>query len=135
MTSGARRFYRDWAGIAHDAVGSLRIEAARTPANTDLADLIDELATHSAEFAGRWDAHDVEYYRSGRQRFHQPDVGDLDLDYDALEVPADPGLTILTCTLAPAHPTPPPSPGSKNTPIRYDSGPADDGRRVHTEPR
>jgi transcriptional regulator with XRE-family HTH domain len=31
----ARRFYRDWAGIAHDAVGSLRTAAARTPANTD----------------------------------------------------------------------------------------------------
>ncbi|MEV1248320.1 helix-turn-helix transcriptional regulator [Nonomuraea sp. NPDC049750] len=96
----ARRFYRDWEGIAHDAVGSLRVEAARTPTNADLADLIDELATHSAEFAGRWDAHDVEYYRSGRQLFHHPDVGDLDLDYDALEIPADPGLTIVTYTLA-----------------------------------
>ncbi|MFD7204326.1 helix-turn-helix transcriptional regulator [Streptomyces sp. NPDC059893] len=100
----ARRFYRDWEGIAHDAVGSLRTEAARTPADTDLADLIDELATHSEEFAQRWDAHDVEYYRSGQQRFHHPDVGDLDLDYDALEVPADPGLTIVTYTLAPTAP-------------------------------
>ncbi|MFF3517581.1 helix-turn-helix transcriptional regulator [Streptomyces sp. NPDC002573] len=97
----ARRFYRDWEGIAHDAVGSLRTEAARNPADTDLADLIDELATCSEEFAQRWDDHDVEYYRSGGQRFHHPDVGDLDLDYDALEVPADPGLTIVTYTLAP----------------------------------
>ncbi|WP_433517797.1 helix-turn-helix transcriptional regulator [Nonomuraea sp. CA-143628] len=100
----ARRFYRDWAGIAHDAVGSLRVEAARAPTNADLADLIDELTTHSAEFASRWDAHDVEYYRSGRQRFHHPDVGDLDLDYDALAIPADPGLTIVTYTLAPNAP-------------------------------
>ncbi|MCC5480554.1 helix-turn-helix transcriptional regulator [Streptomyces barringtoniae] len=96
----ARRFYRNWEGIAHDAVGSLRTEAARNPADTDLADLIDELATCSDEFAQRWDDHDVEYYRSGQQRFHHPDVGDLDLDYDALEVPADPGLTIVTYTLA-----------------------------------
>ncbi|MEW2403603.1 helix-turn-helix transcriptional regulator [Streptomyces sp. NPDC046862] len=100
----ARRFYRDWNGIAHDAVGSLRTEAARTPGHTDLADLIDELAAHSAEFATRWDAHDVEYYRSGQQRFHHPSVGDLDLDYDALEIPADPGLTIVTYTLAPTAP-------------------------------
>ncbi|MFC9457098.1 helix-turn-helix transcriptional regulator [Streptomyces sp. NPDC056983] len=97
----ARRFYRDWDGIAHDAVGSLRTEAARTPGNTDLADLIDELATQSPEFAMRWDAHDVEYYRSGQQRFHHPAVGNLDLDYDALEIPADPGLTIVTYTLSP----------------------------------
>ncbi|MFE9454966.1 hypothetical protein [Streptomyces sp. NPDC006739] len=100
----ARRFYRDWNGIAHDAVGSLRAESARTPANTDLADLIVEIATRSDEFAGRWDAHDVEYYRSGRQRFHHPDAGDLDLDYDALEIPAGPGLTIVTYTLAAASP-------------------------------
>ncbi|WP_433479680.1 hypothetical protein ACQPZP_26525 [Spirillospora sp. CA-142024] len=45
-------------------------------------------------------AHDVEYYRSGRRRFHQPDACDLDLDYDAREIPADPGLTIVTYTLA-----------------------------------
>ncbi|MEU4897975.1 helix-turn-helix transcriptional regulator [Streptomyces sp. NPDC044780] len=100
----ARRFYRGWDGIAHDAVGSLRAEAARTPGNTDLADLIDELTTHSGEFALRWDAHDVEYYRSGQQRFHHPAVGDLDLDYDALEIPADPGLTIVTYTLAATAP-------------------------------
>ncbi|MFF2249764.1 helix-turn-helix transcriptional regulator [Streptomyces sp. NPDC058142] len=100
----ARRFYRDWERIAHDAVGSLRTEAARTPGNTDLADLIDELATQSAEFAQRWDAHDVEYYRSGQQGFHHPAVGDLDLDYDALEIPADPGLTIVIYTLNPAAP-------------------------------
>lgn len=104
LDARARRFYRDWNGIAHDAVGSLRTEAARTPGNTDLADLIDELAAHSDEFAARWDAHDVEYYRSGQQHFHHPAVGDLDLDYDALEIPADPGLTIVTYTLAPTAP-------------------------------
>jgi transcriptional regulator with XRE-family HTH domain len=100
----ARRFYRDWDGIAHDAVGSLRTEAARNPTDTDLADLVDELASCSDEFSVRWEAHDVEYYRSGRQRFHHPDVGDLDLDYDALEVPADPGLTLVTYTVATTAP-------------------------------
>ncbi|MGQ4420943.1 transcriptional regulator, partial [Streptomyces sp. SAS_269] len=49
--------------------GRLRAEAARTPADTDLADLAAELATHSEEFAQRWNAHDVECYRSGQQRF------------------------------------------------------------------
>ncbi|WP_211127962.1 helix-turn-helix transcriptional regulator [Streptomyces yatensis] len=96
----ARHFYRDWDGIAHDAVGSLRTEAGRTPGNAGLADLVDELTAHSDEFARRWVAHDVEYYRSGRQLFHHSAVGDLDLDYDALEIPADPGLTIVTYTLA-----------------------------------
>jgi hypothetical protein len=42
----------------------------------------------------------VRYYRSGVQPFHHPAVGDLDLDFDALEVPTDPGLTILVYTAA-----------------------------------
>ena len=100
----ARVFYRDWECIAHAAVGSLRAEAARNPADTDLADLIDELAMHSEEFAHRWDAHALDYYRSGKQSFHHRVVGDLDLDYDALEIPADPGLTIITYTLAATAP-------------------------------
>ncbi|MER8000984.1 hypothetical protein [Streptomyces sp. NPDC095613] len=94
----ARTFYRNWQGVARDAVGSLRIEAARAPDDPDLADLLVELAARSPEFTRRWNAHDVEYYRSGTQSFHHPDVGDLDLDYDALEVAADPGLTIVTYT-------------------------------------
>ncbi|WP_435226132.1 helix-turn-helix transcriptional regulator [Streptomyces sp. Tue6028] len=100
----SRRFYRDWDGIAHDAVGSLRSETARTPGDTDLIDLVDELMSCSDEFATRWEDHAVEYYRSGQQHFHHPDVGNLDLDYDALEVPADPGLTVVTYTLPAAHP-------------------------------
>ena len=41
---------------------------------------------------------DVKYYRSGEQPFHHPIVGDLVLNYDALEIPADPGLTIVAYT-------------------------------------
>jgi hypothetical protein len=37
-------------------------------------------------------------YRSGVQPFHHPLVGDLTLNYDALELPADPGLTIVAYT-------------------------------------
>ncbi|MFJ7999718.1 hypothetical protein ACIQ7D_21665 [Streptomyces sp. NPDC096310] len=42
-----------------------------------------------------------------QQHFHHPAVGDLDLDYDALEIPADPGLTIVTYPLAPTSPQAP----------------------------
>ncbi|NNN36291.1 hypothetical protein HLK59_39230 [Streptomyces sp. S3(2020)] len=55
--------------------------APRTPGNTDPV----ELVTRSTEFAMRWDAHDIDYYRRGRQRFHHAAVGDLGLDYDALQ--------------------------------------------------
>jgi hypothetical protein len=54
----------------------------------------------SPEFRVRWAAH----YRSGVQPFHHPVVGDLTLDYDALELPADPGLTIVAYTADPGSP-------------------------------
>ena len=88
-------FYGDWDRIAHDAVGSLRAEAARSPHDKALTGLVGELATRSDEFRVRWGGHDVRYYRSGTQPFHHPLAGDLTLDYDALEIPADPGQTIV----------------------------------------
>ena len=87
-------FYRDWDRIAYDGVGSLRAEAGRNP-DKALTDLIGELATRSDEFRVRWGGHDVRYYRSGTQPFHHPLVGDLTLEYDAFEIPADPGQTIV----------------------------------------
>ncbi|MEU6512367.1 helix-turn-helix transcriptional regulator [Streptomyces sp. NPDC046942] len=100
----ARWFYRNWQTIAHDAAGSLRAEAARAPSDTLLADLVAELTTASEEFRRRWRAHEVEYYRTGQQDFHHPDVGDISLDYEALELPASPGLTIVAYTAAPGSP-------------------------------
>jgi transcriptional regulator with XRE-family HTH domain len=88
-------FYGDWNRIAHDAVGSLRAEAGRNPHDKALSNLIGVLATRSDEFRVRWGGHNVRYYRSGTQPFHHPLVGDLTLDYDALEIPADTGQTIV----------------------------------------
>jgi transcriptional regulator with XRE-family HTH domain len=94
-------FYVDWDRIALDAVGSLRAEAARTPDDRNLMSLIGELATRSDEFRTRWGGHDVRYYRSGSQPFRHPLVGELTLDYDALELPADLGQTIVAYSAAP----------------------------------
>lgn len=59
-----------------------------------MTSLVGELSLRSQEFRERWAAHDVDYYRSGIQPFRHPLAGDLDLEYDALEIPADPGQTI-----------------------------------------
>jgi hypothetical protein len=81
------QFYRDWDGIAHAAVGSLRAEAGRAPHDRALTTLVGELSLRSQPFREQWAAHDVEYYRSGIQPFRHPLAGDLDLEYDA---PGDP---------------------------------------------
>jgi MmyB-like transcription regulator ligand binding domain len=98
-------FYGDWDGIARAAVGSLRAEVGRQPNDRALTSLVGELSMHSQEFRQRWAAHDVEYYRSGIQPFRHPVAGDLDLDYDALEIPADPGLTIIAYSAEPGSPS------------------------------
>ncbi len=97
----SHEFYADWDGIADASVGNLRIEAGRDPYDRDLTDLIGELSTRSEAFRVRWAAHDVRQYRTGTQPFHHPLVGDLTLDYEALTLTADIGLTLVVYTAEP----------------------------------
>ena len=48
-----------------------------------------------------WARHDVRFHRSGTKRMHHPLVGDLTLAYERLELPADPGLAIVTYSAEP----------------------------------
>jgi transcriptional regulator with XRE-family HTH domain len=102
LDPAARTFYADWETVAHDIVAALRGEAGRNPYDRALSDLIGLLSTRSDEFRVRWASHDVRFHRSGTKRFHHPLVGDLTLAYDALDVPADAGLTIVTYSAEPA---------------------------------
>ena len=77
--------------IANDSVGILRAEAGRDPYDKRLSDLIGELSTRSEDFRVRWAAHNVKLHRTGVKRFHHPVVGDLTLDFEALDLPGDPG--------------------------------------------
>jgi transcriptional regulator with XRE-family HTH domain len=97
----APEFFVDWDGIAHDAVGILRAQAGRDPYDRGLSDLIGELSTRSDEFRVRWADHDVTFHRTGVKEFHHPLVGDLTLAFEALELPADPGLTLFAYTAEP----------------------------------
>jgi hypothetical protein len=97
----ARTFYTDWDTVAHDVVAALRGEAGRNPYDRALSDLIGLLSTRSDEFRVRWARHDVRFHRSGTKRFHHPLVGELTLAYESLDLPADPGLTIVTYSAEP----------------------------------
>lgn len=98
-------FYRDWERIAHEMVGVLRAEAGRDPYDRGLTELVGELSTRSEAFRTRWAAHEVRFHRIGSKRLHHPVVGDLDLTYEAIEFPSDPGLTLLVYTAEPGSPT------------------------------
>ena len=95
-------FYGDWDRTANDLVAMLRSEAGRNPYDKALSDLIGELSTRSETFRTRWAAHNVRLHRTGSKQLHHPAVGDLDLTYEAMELAADPGLSIHVYTAEPA---------------------------------
>lgn len=94
-------FWRDWSTIADQTVATLRAEAGRNPFDRDLTDLIGELATRSDEFRTRWATHNVRLHTHGTKRIHHPLVGDLDLPYETIPLPADPGQSLLIYTPEP----------------------------------
>jgi len=98
-------FFPDWSEVANSTVAMLRTEAGRDPYNKDLTDLIGELCTRSEEFRVRWAEHNVRLHRTGVKSFHHPVVGDLTLAYEAMELQADPGLTLSAYTAEPGTPS------------------------------
>ena len=94
-------FYVDWERVANDVVAVLRAEAGRDPYDRDLSDLVGELSTRSETFRTLWAAHDVRKHDTGVKRFHHPVVGDLSLTFEAVELVADPGLTMFVYTAEP----------------------------------
>ena len=101
----ARTFFDDWGAVAHDTARILRSEAGRDPHVPAAAALIEELSAKSEAFRSVWAQHDVRLPASGRHRFHHPTVGLLDLVFEAAELRADPGLTVLLATGDPGSPT------------------------------
>jgi transcriptional regulator with XRE-family HTH domain len=105
LDPAAREFFADWERAADDIAAMLRSEAGSNPHDKQLVELIGELSTRSEEFRTRWAANNVRFHRTGHKRLHHPVVGTLDLDYEAMEFPAHPGLTLLTYTAAAGTPT------------------------------
>jgi transcriptional regulator with XRE-family HTH domain len=95
LSPRAREFFPDWEGVADDLVANLRTEAGRNPYDRGLQDLVGELSTRSEAFRTRWAAHHVRQHQTGRKQLHHPVVGDLELTYEVLALPADPGLSLV----------------------------------------
>lgn len=105
LNARARDYYPDWETVASDAVSALRVEAGRDPYDRGLTDLVGELSTRSDEFRRRWATHDVAFHRAGSKRIRHSDVGELELFYEALEIPGEPGLRLTTYTAEPGSPS------------------------------
>ncbi|MDX6230708.1 MAG: hypothetical protein QOI76_4098 [Frankiales bacterium] len=98
-------FYPDWQRSANDAVAVLRAEAGHDPYDQALTNLIGELSTRSDEFRTRWAAHNVRQHRAGTKLLRHPVVGDLELEFEKLDVGADPGLVLQAYSAEPGSPS------------------------------
>jgi transcriptional regulator with XRE-family HTH domain len=90
----AQEFFIDWEKAARDLVATLRSTAGRNPHDRALSALVGDLSMRSEPFRKWWAAHDVRYHQTGRKRLHHPVVGDLELEYEVMEIAADRGLRL-----------------------------------------
>ncbi|WP_327714504.1 helix-turn-helix transcriptional regulator [Streptomyces sp. NBC_00490] len=99
-----RDFFPDWEQSVNTTVSLLRTEAGRAPGDSDLTGLIGELVTRSEEFRTAWAKHNVRLHHTGSKSFRHPAVGEITLDFDAMELPAQPGLTLTAYSAGPHTP-------------------------------
>ena len=105
LDPAAREFFIDFDRMATDAAAMLRLEAGRNPYDKDLITLVGELSTQSELFRQHWASQNVKFHRSGRKRLRHPAVGELDLNFEAMELPSEPGLRLNIYTADPDTPT------------------------------
>jgi transcriptional regulator with XRE-family HTH domain len=105
LDPAAREFFIDFDRMATDAAAMLRLEAGRSPHDKDLITLVGELSTQSELFRQHWASHNVKFHRSGRKRLRHPAVGELDLNFEGMELPSEPELRLNIYTADPHTPT------------------------------
>jgi transcriptional regulator with XRE-family HTH domain len=101
----SHELYPDWDDVANTTVALLRTEAGRDPLNRDLSSLVGELATTSPQFRTRWAAHDVQLHHAGVKRLRHPVVGMIEVAYNTMDLPAQPGLVLTFYTAQPGSPS------------------------------
>jgi hypothetical protein len=95
LDARAETFYRDWHATATQTVALLRAEAGRSPHSRELSDLVGELSTRSQPFRALWAAHDVREHSTGIKNIVHPVVGEIDINYEAMQLSSDRGLQLI----------------------------------------
>lgn len=102
FTEAAVEMFEDWERAAADAVTALRQDVVRYPDDPHTATLVGELSVLHPDFRQMWLDDDEELPPShGEQVVHHPDVGTLELRWEALRVDGDRDQTLVAYTAAP----------------------------------
>ena len=94
----------DVAEFADQCVADLRAAAARYPTDPGVRNLVARLRANSPEFVRRWEQHRVGVRRGSTKRIRHPVVGELELQYEILEI-ADRGQRLIIYTAPPGSPS------------------------------
>jgi transcriptional regulator with XRE-family HTH domain len=105
LDESVRELYVDWEGAARGIVASLHLYAGHHPHDPQLAELIGDLSLRNRDFRRWWADHDVLSRTHGTKQYHHPVVGDLTLDYEALNPTGDPDQTLGLHTAEPGSPS------------------------------
>ena len=105
LDESARELYTDWATAAQGTVAALHLYAGEHKDDPLLAELVGELSVRDRDFRRWWAAHDVLRRTHGSKSYHHPLVGDLTLEFEALNPAGDPGLTLGLYTVEPGSPS------------------------------
>jgi transcriptional regulator with XRE-family HTH domain len=100
-----RTLYPEWATVAAEAVGTLRLDAGRYPDDPATRNLVGELAMRSDDFRRWWADHRVVERSHGTKRMRHPVVGELEIRYEAMNLPGDPDQTLFVYTTRPHSPS------------------------------
>lgn len=92
---GAPELFDDWDEQIRACVGRMHALAGTDPDAPDLTELVDELLLESPEFARLWERYDMRPHPHGHRRFHHPEVGDLTLGYQSLQLEGTPGHRLV----------------------------------------
>lgn len=97
----ARTRYVNWEATVRSMVGTLRFDAGRHPDDPLLTELVGDLAVRSPEFRVWWAEQQVVERTAGVKRLNHPLVGELTIDYEALDVVGETDQTLFIYTTKP----------------------------------
>lgn len=100
----SRALHREWEYEATLAAASLRYVTGAFADDVRLAQLVGELSIASPDFARIWAEQPVESCGQGIKRFQHPQVGLLDLEFQALHLPGNDGHRLLLHHAVPGSP-------------------------------
>ena len=93
-------FYRDRERVVRERIADLRAAWAAHPQDTALGELIEELTSHSTEFARLWPKRCVRVNGRGLTALLHPRVGPLTVEYEVLTPLQEPDQRVIVCRAA-----------------------------------